>query len=166
MTSPTLIFVGNAEDWSWTPTRARHKRSATSGSAARTRAAPEVRRWSPSRHSMRVVFPAPLGPMIPKISRSATSKETSSTATRSPKRFVRDSTATAGTPLGPRTSVEMRALIVNRLPRRLPSRRRRLHACRRCRPRFRRRVASPPGASIGPVSPRDCLACSKGVRAG
>src|SRR5262249_61071612 len=35
-----------------------------------------------------VVFPAPLGPSRPKTSPPATSKETSSTATRSPKRRV------------------------------------------------------------------------------
>ena len=36
-----------------------------------------------------VVFPAPLGPRKPKTSPRPISKETSSNATRSPKRFVR-----------------------------------------------------------------------------
>ena len=35
-------------------------------------------------HSMAVVFPAPFGPRMPKISPSATDNETSSTATRFP----------------------------------------------------------------------------------
>ena len=35
-------------------------------------------------HSMAVVFPAPFGPRMPKISPSATDTETSSTATRFP----------------------------------------------------------------------------------
>ena len=44
-----------------------------------------------------VVFPAPLGPRNPNTSPRATSKETSSNATRSPKRFVRWLTTRAGT---------------------------------------------------------------------
>jgi hypothetical protein len=45
-----------------------------------------------------VVFPAPLGPRKPNTSPAETLNETSSTATRSPKRFVRCSTTSAGSP--------------------------------------------------------------------
>ena len=45
-----------------------------------------------------VVLPAPLGPRKPKISPRPTSNDTSSTATRSPNRFERWCTATAGVP--------------------------------------------------------------------
>ena len=45
-----------------------------------------------------VVFPAPLGPRKPKTSPRATSNETSSNASRSPKRFDRCLTDTAGAP--------------------------------------------------------------------
>jgi hypothetical protein len=43
---------------------------------------------SPEIHSTVVVFPAPLGPIIPKISPSATENETSSTATVAPYCFL------------------------------------------------------------------------------
>src|SRR5689334_19707042 len=43
-----------------------------------------------------VVLPAPFGPMMPKISRSFTSKVTSRTAARPPKNFVSPSTCSSG----------------------------------------------------------------------
>ena len=48
-----------------------------------------------------VVFPAPFGPRNPNTSPWPTSKETSSKATRSPKRLLRLRTDSAGAPLVP-----------------------------------------------------------------
>src|ERR1700746_2454505 len=61
-----------------------------------TVARPEVGASRPHRVRMVVDFPAPLGPRKPKISPRATSIETSSTATKSPKRFTSFSMRTAG----------------------------------------------------------------------
>ena len=54
------------------------------GSRPRTEMVPRSGLRRPSMHSMVVVFPAPLGPIKPKISPSFTSKDTSSTATVEP----------------------------------------------------------------------------------
>src|SRR6266481_16431 len=61
-----------------------------------TVARPEVGASSPHRMRIVVDFPAPLGPRKPKTSPCATSSETLSTATKSPKRFTRFSRRTAG----------------------------------------------------------------------
>src|SRR5580658_1779315 len=61
-----------------------------------TVARPELGASSPHRMRMVVDLPAPLGPRKPKISPGATSKETRSTARKSPKRFTRFSSLTAG----------------------------------------------------------------------
>ena len=45
---------------------------------------PRSGRRTPSTHSIVVVFPAPFGPINPKISPSLTSNETSETATVAP----------------------------------------------------------------------------------
>ena len=49
-----------------------------------TRIAPASGKRSPIMHSTVVVFPAPFGPKMPKISPSATENDTSSTATTGP----------------------------------------------------------------------------------
>src|ERR1019366_7089592 len=61
-----------------------------------TVARPEVGASKPHMIRMVVDFPAPLGPRNPKISPRATSMETSSTATKSPKRLTSFSMRTAG----------------------------------------------------------------------
>src|SRR5258707_15491362 len=61
-----------------------------------TVARPEVGASNPHRMRMVVDFPAPLGPRKPKTSPCATSSETLSTATKSPKRLTRFSRRTAG----------------------------------------------------------------------
>src|SRR6516165_6694624 len=65
-----------------------------------TRAVPDVGFRSP--HSIRMVvdLPAPLLPRNPKISPRATSNDTWSTATKSPKRRVRLRTVIAAVPIG------------------------------------------------------------------
>jgi hypothetical protein len=54
------------------------------GSSPRIEMAPRSGRRTPSTHSIVVVFPAPFGPIKPKISPSLTSNETSETATVAP----------------------------------------------------------------------------------
>src|SRR5512140_2680956 len=61
-----------------------------------TVARPSVGASSPQRIRMVVDFPAPLGPRKPKISPAATSSDTWSTATKSPKRFTRPLVMTVG----------------------------------------------------------------------
>src|SRR5215472_4482244 len=61
-----------------------------------TVARPEVGERRPQRMRIVVDLPAPLGPRKPKISPGATSRVTRSTATKSPKRFTRFSSLTAG----------------------------------------------------------------------
>src|ERR1051326_9126938 len=53
----------------------------------RKRISPDVGRCAPTRQEKSVVLPAPFGPMMPKTSPSATSKLTSASASRTPKRF-------------------------------------------------------------------------------
>ncbi len=68
-------------------------------SSPRMRTVPRSGRASPTSMRIVVVFPAPLGPRNPKTSPARTSKETSETASRRPKRFVRfwaESTTSAG----------------------------------------------------------------------
>src|SRR6202035_2928427 len=65
----------------------------------RNRISPEVGSSAPTRHEKSVVFPAPFGPMIPKMSPGITSKSMRSSARRPPKRFEiprTESTASAG----------------------------------------------------------------------
>src|SRR2546428_7316492 len=65
----------------------------------RNRISPEVGSSAPTRHEKSVVFPAPLGPMIPKMSPGMTSKSMGARARRPPKRFEMprtESTASAG----------------------------------------------------------------------
>src|SRR6516165_5283076 len=61
-----------------------------------TVARPDVGARSPQRMRIVVDLPAPLGPRNPKISPGATSRETRSTAMKSPKRLTRFSSLTAG----------------------------------------------------------------------
>src|SRR6202040_3771237 len=60
-----------------------------------TRAVPEVGGTSVVNMRIRVDLPAPFGPSNPKISPCSTEKFSESTATKSPKRFVRFSTSTS-----------------------------------------------------------------------
>src|SRR5713226_5158142 len=53
----------------------------------RNRISPDVGSCAPTRHEKSVVLPAPLGPMIPKISPRFTSKSTEARASSPPKRF-------------------------------------------------------------------------------
>ena len=73
--SPTRSLAGKAVACSWTPTISwiRPGRRGDPGRAAGSSRRP-VRR-SPMAHSMAVVFPAPFGPRMPKISPSATDTE-------------------------------------------------------------------------------------------
>src|SRR6267142_1974354 len=57
---------------------------------------PDVGASRPQKRRMTVDLPAPLLPSRPKTSPAWTSKDTSSTATKSPKRFVRWSASRAG----------------------------------------------------------------------
>src|ERR1022692_2694618 len=57
---------------------------------------PESGARRPEMHSTVVVFPAPLGPMIPNISPSRREKDTSSTAARLPYRLTRFLTVMTG----------------------------------------------------------------------
>src|SRR6188768_3135147 len=65
-----------------------------------TVALPDVGTSSPHRMRIVVDLPAPFGPRNPKISPCDTSSDTSSTATKVPKRLVRCSRRTASFPLG------------------------------------------------------------------
>ncbi|ALM38909.1 hypothetical protein SFR_2294 [Streptomyces sp. FR-008] len=60
-----------------TPSRSRTSARSVTGSSPSTETEPESGLRSPATLSTVVVFPAPLGPMIPKISPSSTQKETS-----------------------------------------------------------------------------------------
>src|SRR5690606_4019 len=68
--------VGSAEDCSGTPVRSRSSRVWRCGSRPSTDIAPPSWRRRPSMHSISVVLPAPLGPIIPKTSPGRTAKET------------------------------------------------------------------------------------------
>ena len=57
------------------------------GSKPATEIVPPSRRRRPPMHSTMVVFPAPLGPRMPKISPSSTAKPTPLTTARSPYTF-------------------------------------------------------------------------------
>src|SRR5438105_2895364 len=65
----------------------------------RNRISPDVGSSAPTRQEKSVVLPAPLGPMIPKMSPGITSKSIKARARRPPKRFEilrTESTASAG----------------------------------------------------------------------
>src|SRR5713101_3539321 len=76
-----------------TPIACRTASASARMSCPATRAVPEVGGVSVVNMRMSVVFPAPFGPSKPKISRSATSKTMSLTATRSPNFLVKWSTS-------------------------------------------------------------------------
>ena len=82
--SPARSLAGKAVVCSWTPTISWIVSRSACGSRPSSRIVPASGRRSPTAHSMAVVFPAPFGPKMPKISPSATDTETSSTATRFP----------------------------------------------------------------------------------
>ena len=73
---------------------------------------PPLGRISPASIRSVVVLPAPFGPSRAKISPGASSKETSSTATRSPKRRVRCDAVSIDEPRRPRSSRRPRIRIV------------------------------------------------------
>ena len=82
--SPTLSLAGSALAWSCTPTISWTWSASACGSRPISRIVPESGDRSPMAHSAVVVFPAPFGPRMPKISPSATENDTSSTATSAP----------------------------------------------------------------------------------
>ncbi len=84
MISPTRSLAGKAPDCSCTPVTWWVRALPACGSAPISRIVPESGDRRPTAHSTVVVFPAPFGPRIPKISPSATENETSSTATSGP----------------------------------------------------------------------------------
>src|SRR6266550_1633944 len=82
----------------------------------RNRISPEVGSSAPTRHEKSVVFPAPLGPMIPKMSPRTTSKSMDARARRPPKRFEMPRTeSTASADIGnPQPAVDEEKRIAQR----------------------------------------------------
>src|SRR4029453_3491252 len=66
---------------------------------------PEVGRMTPVRQLKKVLFPAPFGPMMARISPFATSKLTRLSAVSPPKRTVRSSVRSTGVPAAPRPAL-------------------------------------------------------------
>ena len=82
--SPTRRRWGSEDSCSWAPVRWRRADAWLVGSRPSTSTRPASGVRSPCTHSTEVVFPAPFGPRIPKISPWCTSNETSATASSSP----------------------------------------------------------------------------------
>ena len=91
--SPSTVFACGI-----TPISLRTRAVRRSTSYPITSAFPDVGRISVVSMRMRVLFPAPFGPRIPKISPCLTLKLRSSSAVKSPNFFVRCSTRIAGPP--------------------------------------------------------------------
>src|ERR1700694_4067336 len=97
--SLTLSRGGSALSCNWTPTNSLSLFRSFRGESPYTLIERESGVRIPEMHSTVVVLPAPLGPMIPKISPSCMESETSLTATKCPYLMTRCSTVTAGAAL-------------------------------------------------------------------
>ena len=91
MFSSTLMSSNSSSDWNErrSPSRARLRRVQPSMRRSSSAIDPPLTGTKPVTASMRVVFPAPFGPIRPTTSPGRTSIDTSSTATTEPKRTVR-----------------------------------------------------------------------------
>ena len=102
MFSSTLTSSKSSSDWKERriPNRARFVAFSRSIRRPSRAIAPPEARTNPVTASMRVVLPAPLGPMRPTTSPGATESDTPSTATTEPKRTVSPSTASVAPATG------------------------------------------------------------------